>query len=299
VRLMLDSHPRLAVPPESQFIVQGPGPAEDIPAALERILAHHRFKEWNLPEAWVRSEVARRRIETYAALIDCVFGLFAEAQGKRRWGDRTPQHAFYVPRLVQLFPQAQFIHVIRDGREVASSIYEHRWTGSVITAADHWRRTVAAGRRWARLGPTRYHEIRLEAVIDSPAETLRDVCAFLGEPYAPQMLEYHRDARMRVPDAEWARSDHSNTERAPTVGLRDWTAGLSRREVMAVEAVCARQLRQLGMKPPRSPVRGHLIGLNHVLRARAAELRHPRWRPDRLDGHPAPVKGPVRFRTAA
>jgi Sulfotransferase family len=296
---MLDSHPHLAVPPESQFIVQGPGPSEDVTAALERIVAHPRFTEWNLPVAQVRSEMTRWRIGTYAALIDCLFRLFAEARGKRRWGDRTPQHAYYVPRLIGLFPRAQFIHVIRDGREVASSIFDHGWTGSVITAADHWRRTVAAGRRWARLGPDRYHEICLETLIDSPAETLRNVCAFLGEDYAPQMLEYQRDARARVPVAEWERSDHSNTERAPTPSLRDWTTGLSHREQIAVEAVCARQLKLLGMDPPRPPFRGHLIGMNHVLRTRAAERLHPHWRPDQLDALPQSQRDTLGVRTAA
>jgi hypothetical protein len=290
---MLDSHPHLAVPPESHFVVQGPGLTEDVATALERILAHNRFKEWDLAAEQVRREVTRQRIDTYAGLVDCVFGLFAEARGKRRWGDRTPQYVFHVPRLIRLFPNAQFIHVIRDGREVAASIYEHRWAGSVITAADRWRRTVAAGRRWARLGPERYREVRLDRLIESPAQTLGELCTFLGEPYAPQMLEYQRDARSRVPSSERGRADHSSTERPPTPGLRDWTAGLSVRERIAVEAVCARQLSELGMDAPRPPLRGYLVAMNDILRTRAAELLHPEWRPDRLDPSTASIRHPV------
>ena len=279
---MLDSHPHLAVPPESHFVVQGPGPAEDVAAALERIVAHHRFEDWGLAASLVRDEVARRGIDTYADLIDCLFGLFAHAQGKRRWGDKTPQHGFYVPQLVRLFPDAQFIHVIRDGREVAASIYDHRWTGSVITAADHWRRAVAAGRRWARLGPERYHELRLDRLIESPSQVLRELCMFLREPFAPEMLEYRRDARSRVPSRERERADHSNTEGPPTERLRDWTAGLSPRERIAIEALCASQLRELGMATSRPPLCGYLVAINHVLRARIAELLHPDWRPESL-----------------
>lgn len=283
VRLMLDSHPQIAIPPESHFVVQGPGAHEDVGAALERILAHSRFKEWELDPEQVRREAASRRVGTYPDLLDCVFGLFAAARGKARWGDRTPRYAFHVPRLLELFPDAQFIHVIRDGREVAASIYEHRWTGSVISAADQWRRTVAAGRRWATLGPERYREVRLDRLVESPARELQGLCAFLGESFAPEMLAYHRDARSRVPSSERKRADHTSTELAPTPGLRDWTVGLTRREQLAVEAVCAHCLTELGLNPPVPSLRGRLIAMNHIFRTRVAELFHPEWRPDRLD----------------
>ena len=216
--------------------------------------------------------------------------MFARDHRKRRWGHKTPQYGFYVPRLLALFPDAQFVHVIRDGRDVAGSLFAHRFTGSVITGADHWRRSVAAGRQWARLGPERYHEVRFERLVRSPARTLRELCAFLGEPFAPDMLQYHRDARVRLP--ERGRHFHLNVELPPTPGLRDWTAGLSERERIAVEALCAHHLRALGIPAPRPPLRGYVVAINHVVRTRAAELLHPDWRPGWLDPPTTPVRSP-------
>src|ERR1019366_5806 len=129
-----------------------------------------RFPEWNLAADRVRDEVARQRPDNYADLLRCLYELVARDQAKQRWGDKTPHYVYHVHRLIELFPDAQFVHVIRDGREVAASVHACGWTDSVITAAAWWRRTVVDGRSWRWLGPKRYHELRLERLIASPEE---------------------------------------------------------------------------------------------------------------------------------
>jgi hypothetical protein len=288
VRLMLDSHPHLAVPPESHFVVQGPGPREDLTAAIDRILTYPSFHDWDLclDREQIMKVVADRAIGSYAELLRCLYGLFAEAHGKRRWGDKTPRYVHHIPALIALFPDAQFIHVIRNGYETAASFYQHGRIGSVISAADWWRRVVAEGRRARRLGSERYYELRLERLIANPAAILEEVCQFLGEPFSPVMLEYHRDARLRL--TPQMLTNHQDVERPPTSGLRDWTAGLSYDDQIAVQAVCARTMRSLGFPVSRPPLRGYVIAGNHMLRTWAGQLLHPEWRPGHID---APAQG--------
>lgn len=253
LRVMLDRHPRLAVPPESHFVVFAPrwllsrSPA----LAIRHVLAHPRFRAWGLDPGHVRCLVTEARPRTYNEVVRAVFAAYAASQDKPRWGDKTPLYVKHMGTLAREFPDARFVHVIRDGREAAASVAEQDWgEPSAVAAAYGWRRAVGAGRRaGARLGPDRYLEVRLEDLVARPEATLQRVCRFLDEPYAPEMLEYHRDTARREP---WASptSMHRHVLRPPTPGLRDWRVGQSPTQQRAVEAACRRRLAELGYPAP-------------------------------------------------
>jgi hypothetical protein len=253
---MLDSHPALAIPDESHFIVELDEPGvcasrSAREALLERILVHERFLRWGFDPDRIRSMAERLDPTTYPEVVGTVFAAYAAAHGKRRWGDKSPHHVQHIPALSEMFPSARFVHIIRDGREVAASLNAHAWAvPTAVAGAQMWQRWVTAGRLAGReQGPDRYLEVRLEALARSPEPVLRDVCAFLDEPYAPQMLDYHRTAADRVwtgqPDDPKA-VNHSYTREPPTPGLRDWRAGLSAEEQRAVEAATQPLLGELG-----------------------------------------------------
>jgi hypothetical protein len=255
---MLDSHPRLAIPGPSHFIVRLSYRRLRLmhrpDLALERVLAHPRFIAWGLDAEQVREFVAQRRPETFPDVVSAVFGAYAAERGKARGGDKTPGYVHFIPVLRRLFPGAKVIHVIRDGRESAASIAEQVWwPGGPISAAFWWRGYVRAGRRdGARLGAD-YHEVRLHALIADPQAELKKVCALLQEDYDPAMLEYPATARGRLgrgPD-EPMPPDLRHLEEPPTPGLRDWRAGLSPATVAAVEAACYPVLRDLGFEVSR------------------------------------------------
>ena len=257
LRLMLDSHPSLAIPDESHFIVELHDPARKAASTqrreevLERVFGHERFERWNFDPAEVRRLATTTQPPTYSDVIGTVFGAYAAAHGKPRWGDKSPPYVRHIPLLAELFPQARFIHIIRDGREVATSLAAHEWgPPTPAAAAVVWQRHVRAGRRAGQQLPgDRYLELRLENLIAEPERVLREACQFLDEPFAPEMLDYHRTASERV----WTGGagdpkgvDHSNVRLPPTPGLRDWRAGLSVAEHEAVEAAAQPLLGELG-----------------------------------------------------
>jgi hypothetical protein len=270
LRVMLHSHPRLAVPPESHFIVGlAPRPLRirhRRPVTVDDIISHEKFREWDVDPAVVRAQVEAEQPADFAALIDAVFKAYAAAHGKERWGDKTPGYVSYMPMLARLFPDARFVHIVRDGREAAVSMAEWRWgPRTAIAGAFWWRRKVAVGRRdGRRLGATRYHELRYEDLVADPEKQLRSVCAFLGETYAPEMLEYP-DRMARTP----LKRQEEHLTRPPTAGLRDWRAGRSPLEQRAIETVCRRRLADFGYPTStrRSPV-----ALAYAWLVRAAEL---------------------------
>jgi sulfotransferase family protein len=260
LRWMLEEHPRLAIPPESHWVVDlmswdAPWTPARQEGALREILSHRKYRHWWLTDEKVRSTVARRRPSSYAELVASIYSAYAAREGKPRWGDKTPENVRQMDVLADLFPDATFIHIIRDGREVAVSLAEQPWSrGGVVNAARWWCECVRAGRAaGARLDPGRYFELRLEDLARKPEKTLRQICRALGETYdAAKLLQYPR----RVFDAEpWRTEDrrwHRHLAKPPTPGLRDWTSNLSRRQQNAVQKICAPLLEELGYPAERS-----------------------------------------------
>lgn len=106
-------------------------------------------------------------------LVDRIFERLANLNHKPRWGDKTPHHVRELVRLGKAFPKAKFIHIMRDGRDVSSSLRKKRWYGPTIHAAWIWAESVRAGRLAGQaLGSDRYIEIRYEDLIVNTEATL-------------------------------------------------------------------------------------------------------------------------------
>jgi Sulfotransferase family len=256
LRLMLDGHSRIAIPGEAPWVTAPPARLTS-GDNLDAIITHTRFPEWRLDPAYVRASVARRSPSGWPDTVAAVFAAYAEQQGKRRWGDKTPTHIDHLPVLARWFPRAQFVHLVRDGRAVAASLAEQPWgPRNAMAAAFYWRKAVGRARRiGVRLGMQRYLELRLEDLVaDAPAQ-LRKVCAFLGEEYEPGMLEYHNRFARRGRSAP---PGHEPLALPPTPGLRDWRATLGSHEQRAVESICRPALRLFGYPVGRPSVAGWL-----------------------------------------
>lgn len=107
------------------------------------------------------------------------------------WGDKTPSYVRDMPLLKRILPDARFVHIIRDPRDVAMSVHA-AWKHNVFRSATKWARNVAEGRRdGAALGDD-YIEIYYEDMLRDTANTLGGVCDFLGVPYADEMTSLKR-----------------------------------------------------------------------------------------------------------
>lgn len=260
LRLMLDQHPSLAIPDESHFVVELWHHRHDSRPAdvAELVLAHPRFQRWGVDPDLVRRAVTEARPRSYAELMHLIFAAYAQSRGKPRWGDKSPPYLGYIGRLATIFPTAQFVHLIRDGREVAVSLSGHAWgQPSAIAAATFWRRQVAKGRRAGRrLGRGRYLEVRYEELLRRPHQVLSSICEFLGEPFTPRLLDYRSAAAASVwsgtpGDPDYV--DHRHLAEPLTEGIRDWREGLTPGQQQAIDTAAQPLLRELGYSSqPRS-----------------------------------------------
>jgi Sulfotransferase family len=254
LRVMLDRHSQLAVPDESYFV---PQLADrhlrriDRDAFLDDV---RRVVDWELPLDELRARL--RDGMPVGEAIGTVFAVYAEAQGKARWGDKTPMYMQNLRLLERLFPDALFVHLIRDGRDAALSflamprgIVTETWMHP-RTAADfacQWRTEVAAARALGRRAGERYVEVRYEDLVDDVEQVLRRICAFAGLAYEPAMADYTGNVDVS------AKPHQQRLRQPPTKGVRNWRAQMSPGDVAAFEHVAGELLRQLGYESSHAP----------------------------------------------
>jgi hypothetical protein len=294
---MLTRHPRIAVPPEGGFVLPlrrrfggFAGEIQAIAAFAEAVMATRKLENWGLSEAELADFLASRAPRSYAELAAGVYRLWALRQGKpeARWGDKNNAHVTRVPELAALFPDAVFLHLVRDGRDVVCSHRDlaqvrgplaPRLPKSLLGATRLWRDHVrAADAAAARLGPGRAFGLRYEALVRDPRGTLEELCFFLGLAFDSAMLEPERAAgdEPKSWDAWKWRTREPPSQRPAGRFRRD----LFPEDVVLVEALAADVLRRHGYPlASRLSPRLHLAvrGLEGA-GAIAARARHPALR---------------------
>jgi hypothetical protein len=271
LRAMLDAHPDLAVPPEAYFTLAAlraatPDARFDLDARLAAIAANRSFATWNLAPDGLEA-VRAAGPGTPAQLVREVYGAYARQHGKPRVGDKTPRNVLHLPFLADALPEARFVHLIRDGRDVVPSVLEHLLGPETMLAGiDYWQDRVTAGRRAGRaLGPERYLEVRYEDLVADPAAVQRAVCSFLHLPYRDEMLRY-TDRADEIIAAGWDPRRHAGVKRAPTKGVRDWRTTMTRSDAQLFDALAGGLLEELG------------YGRSGYPASRRAQVRAAAWR---------------------
>jgi hypothetical protein len=240
VRSVLDANPLIAVPPESFFIMELAKHRDgdfDPSAFVDDLMVHDRFVRWPFDHETVRRAVLRDPPHDFPDAIRRVYATYAETQGKSRYADKTPKYVKHLPTLARLFPEARFIHVVRDGRDVAPAIVSVKWgPDNLRGAAVYWQHHVELGRTAGRgLGPDRYLEVSYERLVSDPQPVVEQLCAFIDLPYAEEML--HPELRFEEVIAGVADpSSHRGLQRPISV-VRDWREDLDGRDVALIEAL--------------------------------------------------------------
>jgi hypothetical protein len=247
LRVMLDRSSELAIPYETFFVPQlahrhGRRPKlEDFLDDLGRL---RTLYDWGITPDDVRPRLHEGM--TTSEAIAAIFETYADRQGKPRWGDKTPLYMQQLPLLERLFPDAIWVHLVRDGRDAALSFLElpegfsgKTWAlpHTVPRFAARWRTEILAARRLGRNAGNRYLELRYEDLVDEPERNLRLVCEHASLTWEPGMLDHTR------PSDTAHMPEHRNLAQPPTPGLRNWRSQMSREDALAFEQVAGDVLR--------------------------------------------------------
>jgi len=282
LRAMLDSHPAMAVPPESHFVVPlikrrrtlEKGGRLSVDPFIADLGRRYGFQRWDIELGSVEDRLREGEPLDLAEGIRQVFHLYAQMRGKTRYAEKTPMNVLHIPLLAAVFPEARFIHLIRDGRDVALSYLDTDFGVSTLSeSAVQWRRFVLTGRRaGTQIGARRYREVRYEELVEQPETVLRSLCSFLELPFDQAMLAYPTRAdellrRTSHPE------HHDRIRMPPTAGLRDWRRDMEPEAVVRFEAIAGDLLDDLGYprgasEVPRSALRsaGRVRGIQLIRR---------------------------------
>ncbi len=202
LRMMLDAHTDLTVPPETHFVPDAIKAAKADGATPETVLeAMKAHREWGDFE--ISDEEMLVRLRALPKLrpgpaVRSFYEIYAERQGKPRYGEKTPTYVQKMRLIQRALPEARFCHVVRDGRDVALSVLDR--TVRDLTAGDvahRWRKKVTKARDDSPQ-VTHYMEIRYEDLVLDTEPVLRSVCDFFELPWQDELLSYHERSADRL-----------------------------------------------------------------------------------------------------
>jgi hypothetical protein len=145
------------------------------------------------PQPWKRTAI--QQCTSYSNLLELFMSSIALKQGVTRWSECTPAHLFHMKAIKEAIPDSKFIHIIRDGRDVAISMSKLGWTeplplirlDEISTGALRWEWTINKGRKiGSQLGKD-YMEVFFEDLINNTENELTALGHFIKH-----NLDYNR-----------------------------------------------------------------------------------------------------------
>jgi hypothetical protein len=267
LRMMLDAHPELTIPPETHFVPdvikacrrRGAKP-EDVLAAMK---SRREWGDFNLGDEEMLSLLRERgRTLDPGEALRAFYEAYAAREGKPRWGEKTPRYVGKMRQIQAALPEARFVHVVRDGRDVALSVLDR--TVRELTAADvakRWKRKIRKARD-AAPKLDHYVEVRYEDLILDTEPTLRRVCEFIELPWDDAVLDYYErspdrlaemkralpaDERSAELDVDRRMATHEMTTKPPDADrVSRWKQQMSDSDRAQFEQVAGAMLADLG-----------------------------------------------------
>src|ERR1700694_5600848 len=267
--VMLDSHPELAVPPETTFlgtVAWLQGTSEVVRRSFFDVVTADRIAISNWSDCGLDKNQCWRRLQaiepfTVSAGLRAFYAMYAEGERKPRYGEKTPGYVFLMPQIAALLPEAHFIHVIRDPGDTALS-WRKTWfapSQDFRVLGEEWKKHVEAGRRASSLVQC-YLEVRFEELVLHPERELKRVSAYVSLAWDPVMLEYRERGAARLERLQGrlhargpmiAREErtriHANLTRAlDTDRLQVWRREMTAAERSVLEDAAGPLVRELG-----------------------------------------------------
>ncbi len=269
LRFMLDAHPELAIPPETGFLrladawLKSGDVAERVFQDITTFpVEAPGWRDFHLSTESYRREIEKLEKRNAAEGVRLFYRMYASRFDKPRWGEKTPLYCRCMASIERLLPEAHFIHIVRDGRDVALSLRSRFFSPGhdVETQAGYWRENVESARQ-AGSRCRHYLEVRYEDLLQDTEAILRKICAFIDLTFTRDMLLYYQrtperlrehlsryqvTGRLLISHEERLRQQAA-TMRAPDVSrIGAWRHEMSSDEIHRFQAVAGTLLEELG-----------------------------------------------------
>ena len=257
LRSLLSGNSDNSLPPESyripfaikKFHIFNNRDWEDIVSqVLKEFEDCKEFYTWeiDITDAQKRLENIADSKRTLSNIFDELFCTYTEkhSPGSKIWGDKTPMNTLYLDWIGTVFPRSKFIHIIRDGRDVASSYLKMERYDTILEAANRWINSIESAQSFGSKIKENYIEIRYEELVTKPEEVIKDTCDFLDIDYDSKMLDHTKQVK-KLGDTD--KEHHSNLSKpisSDSVGK--WRNNLSESDQESITKLLHKHLQRLG-----------------------------------------------------
>jgi LPS sulfotransferase NodH len=262
---LLSAHSRIAIGPETAYfdLVWKPIERDDGVTAWPAVERH--LKEFlqkpsvalmQLPESQLFEEfeaATRTGHLSHRLMLSRMMEIYAAAQNKPRWGEKTPGHFMYLSAIKEAFPEAMVVYIVRDPRDIHLSLGNVDWSeGNSFNHALQWREYQAISKRYqSRYGST-FIQVRYEDLISDPRAVLERLCLALDEVFEPEMLERYQGQRLFDPKDEPWKTKVASPIDASNAGK--WRSQLPQDEWGIFSRLCGAEMQTLNYECPlRAP----------------------------------------------
>ncbi|MFC1739682.1 sulfotransferase [Planctomycetota bacterium] len=261
LRRILHSHSRLFIPPEVQILSKVVDLfiryrtmkwSNLVPLIYSKFQFYRNFYTFDieslnpLVDKVLRCDKSKRSL---AYIINSFYQYYAEVHhlSNNRWGDKTPINTFCMLKLYMVFPDARFIHIIRDGCDVVDSYVKAGIYSDYKSAALRWKRSIKVAQKFGRKFAESYTEVRYEDLVRKPERVVKELCVFLGIEFEPQMIT-SEDTAYTLGDV--AQMKHLENVKKPitTKNIGKGRRNLSEDAKNILEKIIGQELRNLGYK---------------------------------------------------
>lgn len=193
LRAVLCNHSKISIPPESyvlpnmvrKFKSYNYLPwRELIKIIVGELESHNQFFTWEIDISPVYQKLLKvdKQNQTLQTIVNEIYTYYSEEKfpNFEIWGDKTPLNTLNLDWLNKLYPNAKYIHIIRDGRDVVSSYLKMGRYNNTEDACRRWNKSIELGRKFGVDKGNNYYEIRYEEFVTSPKEEIKKVCNFLN-----------------------------------------------------------------------------------------------------------------------
>jgi hypothetical protein len=205
---------------------------KDTDAFIAALKQCRKIETWNMDLDALARHLRAIQPDTFAGMCESVYCFYANGKDLKVWGDKNNYYVAHIAILERVFPSALYIHLVRDGRDVAcsyrkvmnlnaASIYAPKLPTQLGQIAEQWANNVlTVESHFEGIATDRHITVRYEDLVDDPSRVLSSICSFLGVPYSGEMLDYHKAGKHDEPPEtmEWKmetrrRVDPSNKHR--------------------------------------------------------------------------------------
>jgi len=201
LQVILNGHPNIAAPPESRFIMlfysrygnKKNWTEKELTNFCNDLFKEKAFKrDWNInKESLLESFITAKNIATYPLLCKIVFYHFAPEKDIKLFFDKNPIYCNFLPKLKMLFPEAKYIHLIRDYR---ANVVSHRRvfiTKQSVDITYRWLQMNKQVEEAKSLSPERFFTLKYENLVREPAKSVQGFCSFFNVPVYEEIASEH------------------------------------------------------------------------------------------------------------